>query len=651
MTVGGKQWFSAAELAMLAMPGLPRSKRKINERAAAELWSQRHCPNGSPLARPRQARGGGLEYHVSLLPPATRVALARRGLAIVAEVTEAVPASASSLWSWFEAQSEKTRREAEGRVAIIGEIERLEAAGLTRSAAVGAQAQQAGVAGSTLWNWLSSIDGVAPTDRLPHLAPRRGGGGAEAEIDAGAWQFIISDYLRPERPSWTSCYRRLCDDYAASRGLAVPHCRTLWRKLEREIDGRLIVARRQGADALRRTLPPQKRSVAGLHALEFVNIDGHMADVFVGFPARPGQPERVQRPMIVAIQDVYSRKILAWRVGESESAVLARLAFADLFEGYGIPKACVLDNGRAFASKWITGGAKSRFRFKIRDEEPTGLLTALGIAIHWALPFRGQSKPIERGFRDFCDAIARHPAFAGAYTGNRPDAKPENHGSRAVPLEAFKAVLARGIAAHNARPGRRTEIAAGRSFDIAFADSFAIAPIGRATPEQLRLALLTADEVSTDRACGAISLYGNRYWAPELSTIAGKRVTARFDPDDLTLPIHVYDRAGRFLVSAPIIEATGFADAESAKARAKQEKRLRRAVRDADEMAGLLTAEQLARALPDHIDEARLPPPSVIRPVRHRGATAAALRAAPEASGSAFIDRFVEAERKLRLVE
>ena len=37
-----------------------------------------------------------------------------------------------------------------------------------------------------------------------------------------------------------------------------------------------------------------------------------------------------------------------------------------------------------------------------------GLLTSLGIKIHWALPFRGSSKPIERSFRDLCDTVAKH---------------------------------------------------------------------------------------------------------------------------------------------------------------------------------------------------------------------------------------------------
>src|SRR5690606_21666117 len=109
---------------------------------------------------------------------------------------------------------------------------------------------------------------------------------------------------------------------------------------------RIVTLRRKGEEALRRSIPSQRRRVEDLHALECVNIDGHKFDVFVT-PPRGGNPIR---PVMVAIQDVRSSRVLAWRVGETESAALARLAFADLFRDYGIPKHAVLDNGRGFAS-------------------------------------------------------------------------------------------------------------------------------------------------------------------------------------------------------------------------------------------------------------------------------------------------------------
>lgn len=649
---GGKEWFTAAELAELALPGLPRTKRKINERAASDGWALRTGIAGQPLARPRAGRGGGLDYHLDVLPPAARGAIATMGVSVAADVSATPETREARLWRWFDGTTDAVKREAKRRLATVQLVEAYERAGLTRSAAVANAAARDQVGASTLWQWLSLVDGAAPADRLAHLAPRRQGGGANAEVDAGAWQFLLSDYLRPEKPTFTSCYWRMVKGYADPRGLAVPHEKTLRRKLEREVDGRLVIARRSGAEELRRSLPAQERSVADLHALEAVNIDGHKFDVFVRWP-----DGRVGRPMMVALQDLHSRKIVAHRIDESENALATRLVFADLFRNYGIPRACLLDNGRAFASKTITGGAKSRFRFKIRDEEPTGVLTALGIEIHWATPYRGQSKPIERAFRDMCDTIAKHPALAGAYTGNRPDAKPENYGSHAVPIDAFRAVVAAGIAAHNAKTGRRTEMGRGcKSFDQVFAESYATAPIGKATPEQLRMALLTAEERTCDRQTGVVTLEQNRYYARELSAYTGQKLTLRFDPDDLHGEVHVYTRAGAFICTAPAIAAVSFFDKASANKRRAQEADQRRLVKQLAETHQLLDAAALTAMMPAYDDEAPAPVSTVVRPVRHRGQTAAALRSCPASAAAqpvttSVTDRLAKAATRLRVVD
>lgn len=623
---GAKLWWTPAELAELKLPGLSTAKRKINELAQAERWALRTDRSGLPLARPRQGRGGGMEYNVAVLPAPATTALQKRGLlgdtvapAGVAANDEVTPQT--QLWSWFDQQSEAVKTEAYRRLAIIDAIDELEAAGLTRTAAI-ASVATAEAKPSTIWEWLKLIAGAERSARLPLLAPQRKGGGKAAEIDEGAWKFLLSDYLRFEKPTFASCYDRCLREYCAPRGLGLPHAKTLLRKLEREVDGRVIVARREGMDALRATQPYQQRTVADLHAMELVNIDGHRWDVFVKWP-----DGRVARPMMVAIQDVFSRKILAWRIDETESAVLTRLAFADLFRDWGIPKACLMDNGRAFASKMITGGATSRFRFKIKEEEPTGLLTSLGVKIHWALPFRGSSKPIERAFRDLCDSVAKHPAFAGAYTGNKVDAKPENYGSKAIDLETFKTVVQLGIDAHNARDGRRTEACNGRlSFDQAFLASYAVSPIGKATDEHLRMALLASKVVGTDRKNGSVGSYGNIWWSPAMSALAGQKVILRYDPDQLDADVHVYGLDGRYLASAQLQGRTAFLDAAAAGKRARQEAELKKAVRHATKLQQLQTAEELAAMMPDLPEDEAPASPQVVRPVRHRGMTAAALK-------------------------
>ena len=96
---------------------------------------------------------------------------------------------------------------------------------------------------------------------------------------------------------------------------------------------------------------------------------------------------------MVGVQDLYSGKLLGYRIAETESSDLARFAFRDVIERYGIPGKVWLDNGRGFASKMLTGGTANRFRFKVKEDDPTGLLTAMGCEIHWATPYHGQAKP------------------------------------------------------------------------------------------------------------------------------------------------------------------------------------------------------------------------------------------------------------------
>ena len=445
---------------------------------------------------------------------------------------------------------------------------------------------------------------------------------------------------------------RRTEELAKSRGLPLPNEKTLWRRLEKEVPQDVITLKREGLDALRQNLPPQQRTVLDLHALELVNIDGHRCNVRVQL-----QDGRVIRPMMIAIQDIYSRKFLSWRFAENEDTVTARLCFADLFAKYGIPKGLLADNGRAFASKWLSGGAPTRFRFKVKPEDPVGLLKLLQITIHWALPFRGQSKPIERGFRDFSDAIARHPAFEGAYTGSNALDKPDNYGERAVPLATFLAIWNAGMAAHNAQGKRRTETGQGKfSFNQVFDASYAVAPIGKAAPHQMRLALFAAEQVRADRKTGAVKILGNTYWTAALASVAGERLTVRFDPENAHSPVHAYDAAGRFVAKAELWKAEGFLDAAAAKRRSKLEADHRKAATVAAQALNLLQADQLAAMLPAYEDETLPPEPTVMRPVRTRGVTVSALKPiqqdAPAPAVPDFTDAFTAGlNRRLRIVE
>lgn len=628
-----REWFSASELESFAVPALG-DKRAINRRAQEERWTARTGAGGALLVRPRKGRGGGVEFHVSLLPPAARLELAKRG--ITGERPAPVAANSDvGGWRWFDGQTDAVKAVAAHRLAIVSEVELLVSSAMTVTAAIADVGARQGVSPATIASWRAMVKGVAAKDRLPALAPHRKGGGAKAEIDPALWTIYKSDATRKSAPTLTSCYDRTAA-IAAERGLSVPCERTFRRRLEAELDPRIFKLLREGEEAFRRSIPAERRTIDHLHAMEVVNIDGHKFDVRV-IPQGGGKPIR---PIMVAIQDVRSSKIVGWCLDEAETTASARLAIAHMIRDYGIPKRMTSDNGRAFTSKALSGGNKTRFRGKILDSDPTGLLVALGVDINWAIPGRGQSKPIERAFRDLADTISRGPECEGAYTGPNPMAKPDNYETRAVPWAEFHEIVARGVRRHNAKLGRTGRDYRGRSFDQVFADTFV--EIGKATPEHLRMALLAAEQKRVNKQTGEVELYGNRYWDEQCGQLHGQMVTVRFDPDNLHSEVHLYDQQGRFLLTAQLIADSQWGDVAGAKATAKRVADARRKVREGAEAEQMLVAGELA-ALQADATPIALPEPAAIRPHRHRGQVAAQLKpaAAPRAA--------VAAERESRV--
>lgn len=639
-------WLTAAEIAERDLPGLPTNKRAVNDFARRHGWATQRLPDGKPLARPRAGRGGGIEYHSSQLPIE-----AQECLTLAPPVANDTGDEDAKLWAWYEAQTDAQKSRALARQKILLEIERLVECGTGRTAAVKQVAAKNGCSRSTVMEWRTLVATAPKSQWLPRLVPDYKGGGKEVEVDPEVWQLILSDYLRPERPAFAACYNRALEDYCAPRGLALPPMDTLRRRAEKEISARERIKKRDGKEALRKTIPPLLRSVTDLHALEAVNIDGHKLDFFV-----LTEDDRVVRLILIGIQDVYSRKILAWRIGETENTQLARLVFADLFRNWGLPTHAILDNGRGFAAKDLTGGAKTRFRGVIQEYEQTGVLTALNVQTCWTLPYRGSSKPIERAWRDLHEYIAKHPDVSGAYTGNKPDAKPENYRERAIPIAQAIEHIGRCIERHNARPGRKTEMAGGvRSFNEVFQASYEASVIRRATETELRIALLEAATRKCHRQHGAVTIHGNSYWAPELVDYRGKNLVVRFDPDNLHAPqVHIYDLKGRYLFPAGLREATGFLTQASAKQRAKDEARLRKQERAVEEGRNRLSAAKVAELLSGHSESlpAPRPTPAATRVAGARGHVAQALKPTQQVAEPAeptFIGDFAAGVQKARL--
>lgn len=611
-------WATARQLANAALPGLPTTKAGLIQHVAKHAWGFRVVTIRGGAAR---------EYCLDHLTVEQRAAWANHSKASLAaargavETTSAerIPAAEGAaagasvappdesgklsdnelhrraLWARYESSPDKSKSRARFRLEVVQfAADLIEAQLDTRTNAYAKASRQFDVSPSAVRAWLDSVKSTSRTDWLAALVDLHCGRQRKSAYDERLYEYWRSDYLRTDRPPAMACYRRaVAAMRAQGTGGPFPICTSLLRRLRREVPWRSIKFAREGGAALHRSYPAQRRDRGVFHALEVVNGDGYRWNLPIRWPDGD-----VCRPVMWGWQDVYSGKLLAYRVDKTENAGLLRLTIGDLVRLEGIPRIFVLDSTMAAASKWITGGHPHRYRFKLSRDDPLGLITLLGAQLSLTTPVTGgPSKPIERAWGDLDRDIARHPAFTGAHLGTNPMTRPEATGEP-VALAKFLDVLRQGILDHNARPGRRTAVCNGRSFDETYAQSYARSAVKKATPEQLRLCMLAAENVNVAKRDGTIALFGNLYYSETTATLAGERVVVRFDPELLQQSVYIYTRDGRFVGEAECRAAVGFADASAAREHNKLRRRNLKKYREIANNERCMSALQLAAALP-----------------------------------------------------
>ncbi len=639
-----REWYTAVELSEL--PGMPDTKSGVIRRAKRDDWE----------SRPRKARGGGREYHITSLPLETQAAclvgqspdapVSSGNPARPNEATTLVPGISSTglppqgpaevsfsydpenLWDHYASKTDKQKAAAKEKLQLLNAVMAMTENGTSMVDAFKAIGQAHGKSWRTIQGWYhgtSGKPGVKNYERKDWeaaLVPGYVGRTATVEITDEAWEIFKADYLRNEQPTATACYDRL-KRIAKDQGWRLPCLKTFERRME-QIPRTIRVLAREGEQGLMRLFPAQQRTVRDLHALEWINGDGYQHNVFVIWP-----DGEIARPKTWVWQDVYSRKILAYRVDLSENTDTIRLSFGDLVETFGIPQHVTIDNTRAAANKWMTGGVPNRYRFKVKEDDPLGLIPSLGARVHWTSVHNGsghgQAKPIERSFGigGMGEVVDKHPKFAGAYTGNNPTAKPENYGKTAVPIKTFLKVLQEEITAWNAHEGRRTEICGGvQSFDQAFNASYENASISKATAEQRRLWLLSAEAIKVRHdgtvsldAGSAVSKGRNRYYSHDLLDYAGNKIVLRFDPEDLHGTVYAYTLDGRYICNCECVEDTGFGNTEAARAFNKERKRFIKATKLAAKAETSMEAMEVADRMPQ-VEQPEIPESKVVRPLR-----------------------------------
>ncbi|WP_281193475.1 DNA-binding domain-containing protein, partial [Magnetospirillum moscoviense] len=216
--------------------------------------------------------------------------------------------------------------------------------------AVALIAAEKGVAGSSIWGWYRRVAGQDRDDWLPFLADQYVGRQVSAEFDDDAWEAFKADFLRLSARPLAACCRDLTL-LAGQKGWAIPSEKSVARRVERDIHPTVLVLTREGPDALKRMYPPQERDRSCFHAVEAINGDGHIWDVRVEWP-----DGTIGRPVMVGFQDLYSNKLLAWRVAQTENREVIRLALGDVVEQFGITEIQIASASRVQAQTPSTSG-------------------------------------------------------------------------------------------------------------------------------------------------------------------------------------------------------------------------------------------------------------------------------------------------------
>ncbi|OGA99424.1 MAG: hypothetical protein A3E25_17840 [Burkholderiales bacterium RIFCSPHIGHO2_12_FULL_69_20] len=557
------------------MPGMGGSEYRISldslpADAQARYWREQIK---APTAAEQRARLEALNLEEQLARQVAREAGIRRR----EDPIEPLPLNPAE---WREARERwerlprSMRDEAERRAQALRRLDALLKSDRPKMEAFATAATEAGESTSTVRRWAKKVKNQRPADWPLLLASDYGCQGApEAELHPDAWDYIRSEWLVQSKPTLTAVCRRAQRE-AGRRGWGeLPSIKTIKRRIDKEIPNTVVVLMREGEDALERLYPAQERDYSTLPVHGLWVSDGRKADLFTVFP-----DGEVRRPLLMFWLDVRSRKALGWAVGKTENTPLVRSSLRDaMTRSKALPREFLLDNGRAYASKEITGGQPNRYRFKVNEDDMPGVTTLLNIDVVWATPGHGQAKPIESFWRTISETDKR-AEFAGAYCGADPLDKPEEFDpKKAVPLAAYLAAVTEDIEAYNAR-GHRGDSMDGRSPGDVYDELMKSAVVRTPTAEQIRLCMLTAENKMLDADHG-VTVLGNRYWTEALAKLPSRGpFTARYDPDDASTPVAVYD-GDRFLCEAALYVKSGFRDQEAAKSHQRSRNAFKKATK------------------------------------------------------------------------
>lgn len=521
-----KLWLTSSEIADLALPGLPGTDRGVRMLAEREDWER-----FSALCRQRYGRGGGLEYHVNLLPVAARVAYFG--------VQAPAPAAGSALQAAPEPAAGSTSAatlQLDARLAVLGALRAfIRTSEMKQTLAISyfvdlynlgkveVPAWAAGVlprlSTRTVLRWLSaSREGETGRLAVDRGAGRRGQGVLDAAFDGEIKHFAVAVHSLNDLYTTRQLYAAVKGEFEtrlAQAGISLPG--------QRAFEVRFNAWRQEYAAGLLKIMDPDgfrsKMKVSGSYA----HLAPHLNALWQ-IDASPVDAMCVDgRHSIYVCIDYWSRRIVLF-VSKTPRSEAVQLLMRKAILAWGVPDAVKTDNGSDFVAR-----ATVRLFARLQVE-----------AIRSDAFSPWQKGVVERNIRTFQTDCARMlPGFVGHNVAQRKKIEGRKAFSQRLGQEndAFNVTLtgeelqkicdhwAADIYAHHEHGG------IGKMTPFAKAAS-STRPIRSVDADALAALLMRAPDGDGYRTVGKSGVRVNGFHYQPMGILPGERVFVMLDPAD-----------------------------------------------------------------------------------------------------------------------
>jgi putative transposase len=496
----------------------------------------------------------------------------------------------------YELASRKQQKASERKVDALSAVDRLVRAGVYKvDDCVRVVAADYGVDPNSIYNWKRAVRGYDRKLWLGLLMDNRGGNREKLSVSDGFLEVVWKFYREKRRPSFDLSLCRAKELAPLMKPpVEIPAVsnKTIQRRFyERYPHGTRTLYREGKKVWGEECHTSQTRDRSGLCALQMINGDGHELDYMVEFP--DGTTGRV---MATFWMDLSSNYFFEPYLARSENTDTIHRSFLQICEKYGVPQGVYIDNGMGYAGKAMSGGDRTRHRFKKVKDEADGAFRKLGVETKWALPGRGQSKPIERAFR----TLEKHLAVAledieKAYTGNEPKKRPEGK-QIPVPFDVLRRAVMRAVLEYNTHPGRKAKtipVNGGSYYELwkkKYAEAKKLGLIEELEPWRMEVARRRGLMRKVhEKGGGKFTLPKiGEFSHPALNEFRGQMVEVRYDPANQHADAIVLGKDGKQICVAKLDVATGF----NSSADGREAERLRRRRQKLDRERGEVQRNQ-----------------------------------------------------------